>query len=66
MISAKLYDIDSNFNFNSQIEKIVIINKKHQQVFIKIDIIINQLSSQKLLQYYQQIQMQKMKQQAMT
>ena len=40
-------------------------NEKCWQVFIEIDVIVNQLSSQKLLQYYQQIQMQKMKQQAM-
>ena len=48
-VSTKLYNIDSNSDFNSQIEKIVMINEKHWQVFTEIDIIINQLSSQKLL-----------------
>ena len=48
-ISAELYDIDSNSDFNSQIKKIVIINEKYQQVFVEINVIVNQLSSQKLL-----------------
>ena len=48
-ISAELYDIDSNSDFNSQIEKIVTMNERHWQVFAEIDIIVNQLSSQKLL-----------------
>ena len=65
-ISAKLYDINSNFNFNSQIEKIIIINERYWQVFAEIDIIIDQLSSQKLLQCYQQTQMQKIKQWVIT
>ena len=43
----------------------MIINKRHQQVFAEIDIIADQLSSQKLLQCYQQIQMQKIRQQVM-
>ena len=30
-IFAELYNIDSNFNFDSQIEKIVTANKRHQQ-----------------------------------
>ena len=51
-ISAKLYDIDNNSDSDSQIEKIMIVNERHWQVFAEIDVITDQLSSQKLLQCY--------------
>ena len=46
---AEYYFFDSINNSDSEIENIVIINERHWEIFVEIDVIADQLSSQKLL-----------------
>ena len=58
---AKYYFFDSVNNSDFKVENIMIADEKYQKVFVKINIIADQLSSEKLLKHYQEAFMQEMR-----
>ena len=63
---AEYYSFNSVNNSDSEVENIVTADERHQKVFVKINTIVDQLSSEKLFKHYQETFMQEMRQWAMT
>ena len=62
---AEYYSFDNVNNSDFKVENIMIADEKHQEIFVKINIIVNQLSSEKLFRCYQEAFMWEMRQWAM-
>jgi len=58
---AEYYFFNSINNSDFEVENIMTADEKHWKVFVKINIIVDQLSSKKLFRCYQEIFMQEMK-----
>ena len=51
---AEYYSFDSVNNSDSEVENIMTADERHQEIFVEIDTIADQLSSEKLLRCYQE------------
>ena len=59
---AEYYFFNNVNNSDFKIENIITADEKHQEIFVKINIIADQLSLKKLFRCYQKVFMQEMKQ----
>ena len=63
---AEYYFFNSINNSDFEVENIVTVDEKYQEIFAEINVIVDQLSLEKLLRHYQKTFMWKMKWWAMT